>query len=134
MARRASSRIRLPTVAGAILLLAGLGIGTYFLVGRASDPYRTLQPLDVAAYFENANSLRGNVYKIDARVLNLLHWDPAHGRLFSLEIDQGRGDDPVGVLIPPEFNPVNVQRGQNFRMKVEVGPHGLLVVRDIMKQ
>ncbi|HPA18517.1 MAG TPA: hypothetical protein PLU30_12275, partial [Verrucomicrobiae bacterium] len=63
MARRASSRINPVWWVVALLLCAGAIAGGRYLFGYFGDPYRTLQPLDMKAYLENANSLRGNVYK-----------------------------------------------------------------------
>ncbi len=40
--------------------------------------------LDVKAYLENANSLRGNVYKIEGEVTNALAWSPSTGRLIAV--------------------------------------------------
>jgi hypothetical protein len=66
-----------------------VGVGT-LVVGRlvfshASDPYRTLQPLNVAGYLDNANSLRGNVYRVTGTIWNSLGWSPTAGRIFSVE-------------------------------------------------
>jgi hypothetical protein len=134
MSRRASSKVSLIKIAVALLLLcAALGGGHYF-IGRVNDPYRTLQPLDVAAYYENANSLRGNVYKVDAKVLNLLVWSPPKGRLFSIDVETRNGSSPVGVLVPTTFNSVNLQKGQSFSFKLEVGADGLLTVKDLQKK
>lgn len=98
MARRASSSPHpfwvLLTVA---LLVASAGLG-YFVYGRVSDPYRTIAPLPVQDYLENANSLRGNIYKLDATVGKALEWSSKSGRLFSVEAGSG---EVVAVLVPP---------------------------------
>lgn len=134
MSRRASSKVSLLKIVVALLLLcAALGGGFYF-IGRVNDPYRTLQTLDVTAYYENANSLRGNTYKVDAKVLNLLSWSPGQGRLFSIDIETKNGSSPVGVLVPVAFNQVNLQKGQSFAFKLEVGADGLLTVKDLQKK
>lgn len=134
MARRASSRPQWGILVVVILLIAGAAVGTYYVSGTVSDPYRTLQPLDLQAYYENANSLRSNQYKIDGIVLNQLKWDTTQGRLFSFEVNTPGEDRPVGVLIPPDFSSINIQKGQQFILKVEVGQDGILLARDIRKQ
>jgi hypothetical protein len=111
-----------------VLVLAALA-GGYFLFGRASDPYRTLTPLPIADYLANSNSLRGNVYKLDAVVGQSLQWSPTVGRLFSVEAN----GEVLPVLVPPQFNSVNIERGQRFFFKVEVGDHGILHVDDVKK-
>jgi hypothetical protein len=111
-----------------VLVLAALA-GGYFLFGRASDPYRTLTPLPIQDYLQNSNSLRGNVYKLDATIGQSLQWSPTVGRLFSVETN----GEVLPVLVPPQFNSVNIERGQKFFFKVEVGDHGILRADDVKK-
>ena len=113
---------------GLVLVLAALA-GGYFLFGRASDPYRTLTPLPVQDYLQNSNSLRGNVYKLDATIGQSLQWSPTVGRLFSVDVNS----DVLSILVPPQFNSVNIERGQRFFFKVEVGDHGILRAVDVKK-
>ncbi len=129
MARRASSSAH-PVW---MLLIGGLVLaavaGGYFLFGKASDPYRTLSPLPVADYLQNSNSLRGNVYKIEGTVAQALQWSPTGGRLFSIEV----GTEVLPVLVPTDFNSVNIERGQRFNFKIEVGDRGVLKALDVKK-
>lgn len=131
MARRASSSSS-PTwlILAAVVALAAIAAG-YALYGKGSDPYRTLTPLPVQDYLDNANSLRGNVYKLDAVVAKSLDWSPTAGRLFSVDINSS--SDVLPILIPPQFNHVNVERGQRFHFKIEVAEKGILRVQDVRK-
>lgn len=115
-------------LAAVALVLAALA-GGYFLFGRASDPYRGLTPLPVADYLQNSNSLRGNVYKLEATIAASLQWSPNIGRLFSVEVN----GDILPVLVPPQFNSVNIEKGQRFFFKIEVGDHGILRAQDVKK-
>jgi len=129
MARRASSSahpVWMLVVAG--LVIAALGAG-YFLFGRSGDPYRTFSPLPVQDYLQNSNSLRGNIYKLDATVSQSLQWSPTAGRLFSVEAN----GEILPILVPPQFNNVNIERGQRFFFKVEVGDRGILRAQDVKK-
>ena len=129
MARRASSSAHpVWMLAAAALLLAALG-GGYFLFGKASDPYRTKTALPVADYLENSNSLRGNVYKVDGTIAKSLEFSTANGRLFSVEV----GGDLLPILVPPQFNSVNIERGQRFFFLIEVGDKGILKAQDVKK-
>ena len=129
MARRASSSAHpIWILFAAVLVLGAIG-GGYFLFSRASDPYRTMTPLPVADYLENSNSLRGNVYKLEATVSKSLDWSPTAGRLFSVEV----GADVLPVLVPPQFNAVNIERGQRYFFKIEVGDKGVLRAQDVKK-
>jgi hypothetical protein len=112
----------------AVLVIAAVA-GGYFLFGKANDPYRTLSSLPVPDYLQNSNSLRGNVYKIEGTVLQSLQWSPTAGRLFSVEV----GSEVLPVLVPRDFNSVNIERGQRFNFKVEVGDGGVLKALDVKK-
>src|SRR6476660_398621 len=129
MARRASSSAHpVWMLLVGVLVLAAVA-GGYFLFGKASDPYRTLSPLPISDYLQNSNSLRGNVYKIEGTVAQALQWSPTKGRLFSVEV----GSDVLPVLVPPEFNSVNIERRQRFNFKIEVGDRGVLKALDVKK-
>lgn len=129
MARRASFSIHPVWVLLVILLVAGaIGAGA-FLVGRVNDPYRTLTALDIPTYLENANSLRGNSYKLSGTIANYLGSSVQAGRLFSIQA----GNDILPLLIPSEFNSVNIQKGQRFNFSLEVDPRGILTVKALQK-
>ena len=129
MARRASSSAHpVWMFIAAALVLAALA-GGYFIFGKTSDPYRTMTALPVADYLENSNSLRGNVYKLDGMVSKSLEFSPVNGRLFSIEV----GPDLLPILVPPQFNSVNIERGQRFFFKIEVGDKGVLKAQDVKK-
>lgn len=131
MARRASSSVHPAWIVACVLLLAAAIMVGRMLYSNISDPYRTLTPLDVPAYLENANSLRGNVYKISVTVDTQLAWSPTSGRLYSVEVE-GR-PDLLAVLIPAAFNALNIQKGQRYFFKIEVGEKGILRAQDVRK-
>jgi hypothetical protein len=116
-----------------VLLLIAAVAGGYVLVRRVRDPYRTIPPLAVADYLENSNSLRGNTYKLTGTISQALTWSPTRGRLFSVEVASPGGADILPVLVPTEFNSVNIQRGQRFQFKLEVDELGILRVRALEK-
>jgi hypothetical protein len=86
MARRASSSVHPWWVAGAVLLVLAAIVGGWALYRNVSDPYRTLTPLDLTTYLNSADSLRGNVYKLDGTVASQLAWGPQAGRLYSVDV------------------------------------------------
>jgi len=129
MARRASSSAHPVWIVVALMLAIGAIAGGYFLFNRVSDPYRTMTPLPVSDYLENSNSLRGNVYKLDATISQSLDWSPTGGRLFSVEV----GADVLPILVPASFNHFNLERGQRFYFKIQVGDKGILTAQDVKK-
>ena len=131
MARRASSSVHPWWILASVILLGAAIAGGCLLYHNVNDPYRTLTALDVPAYLENANSLRGNVYKINATIDTQLAWSPGVGRLYSVDIE-GK-TDILPVMIPAEFNHINMQKGQRYFLKIEVGERGILRVQDVRK-
>jgi hypothetical protein len=132
MARRASFAIHPLWIVAVFLLVAGAISAGYFLVGRVNDPYRTLAPLEVPAYLENAN-LRGNSYKLSASIWNYLASSTQAGRLFSVEVTTATATEILPLFIPAEFNSVNIQKGQHFNFSVEVNEKGILTVKGLKK-
>ena len=130
MGRRASSSPQPFRVILTVALIIGLAGGGYALYGLASDPYRKVPPLPVQRYLENANSLRGNVYRLDATVGQALEYSARSGRLYSVVDSEG---EVVAVLVPAELNNVNIERGQRFFFKIAVGEKGILRVQEVRK-
>lgn len=120
MARRKNSSVRPVWFVFAAVLLILAFVGSRFF--PAADPYRTLAVLDVQSYMQNANSLRGNVYKVEGEVSNSLAWSPNSGRLIAVDV----AEDVLPVMVTPEFNAINIQKGQKFLFVVEVDDKGVL--------
>ena len=139
MARRANSKIRPLWIAltlGALVLAIVVGA---VLQNTGGDPYRTVPPLDLGDYLNNANSLRGNVYKVKGQIMQSLGYSRAKGHLFSVQVDgdnaRGTGieHDVLPILVPPELSYLNLQKGQKYIFRLEVGDAGLLTARDMKK-
>ena len=131
MARR-SRKSQNPTWIALTCGLIAVGfIGAFFLFQGTSEPYRTIAKLDVRAYLDNANSLRGNAYRIQGEVVNALAWSPTEGRLIAV----GTAEDAevIPILVPTNFNHINIQKGQRFDFKLEVDEKGLLRTTDMIK-
>lgn len=129
MARRASSSAHpIWLVIAALLGAAGIA-GGFLLFRGASDPFRAMNALPVKDYLENSNSLRGNVYKVDGNVARSLAWSPTAGRLLSVEV----GEDVLPILVPAELKKENMERGQRYFFKIEVGDKGVLRAQDVKK-
>ncbi|MEI6714455.1 MAG: hypothetical protein WCO60_11930 [Verrucomicrobiota bacterium] len=129
MARRASSSVPLVKIAGAVGGILVLMLAGYFSVGT-SDPFRTSSPFPIKDYLENANSLRGNTYRLEAIVDKTLEFSRESGRLFAVEIS---GGDMLPLLVPPNLSGTNVERGQKLQFRVQVGETGLVTASDIRK-
>jgi hypothetical protein len=134
MARRAISATNPIWFLVAVVLIAGaLSVG-WWLKSRVSDPFRTLPVLPVNEYAQNGDSLRGNTYKVDGVIGQQLvsrdvKVDSGH-RLFEVLV----GGDPITILVPPEFNHLDIRKDGRFLFKVEVGARGILRAKDVRKE
>ncbi len=99
--------------------------------GGGGGGHSSAVSLSAAEYLENANSLRGNVYRVRGTIEERLKWTPDRGRLISLEIEDGATSSPVPVLIPQEFAHVNIDRGAEMAFVVKVGRDGLLIAESV---
>ncbi len=138
MARRASTGISLGHVIGIAAAIIGFFVMAFLLFrivaeggGGKSGSSSSAVSLNVAEYLKNANSLRGNVYRVEGKVEERLKWTPDRGRLVSLDIENGATSSPLPVLIPQEFSHVNIDRGAKMAFVVKVGRDGLLVAESV---
>lgn len=115
---------------GGLLVLGALGA---FFLQKDSNPYRTIEPLKPADYLENANSLRGNTYRLEGIIAASLGWSQEKGRLFSIKVSQGEKDFPLPILVPASYREINLQKGQRYRLKVRVNDVGLLEIEEMSK-
>jgi hypothetical protein len=120
-----------------LLVLLAAGGGFYGLQQNGGDAsLRTIEELNASIYYDNANSLRGNTYKIDAEIDSALGNSPTKGRLFSVVLKkQTQGGAPVvlPVLVPPTLGGLTIQKGQHYLIKVKVIEDGLLKVEEANK-
>ena len=136
MSRRKKPKGLSPLLIVVLVLLAAVG-GFYGLHQNSGDTsLRTIEELDPSIYYQNANSLRGNTYKIDAEIDSALGNSPTKGRLFSVVLKkQTQSGAPVvlPVLVPTTMSSLTIQKGQHYLMKVKVIEDGLLKVEGANK-
>jgi hypothetical protein len=128
MARRASSSVNPAWLIGAAVVLAVAVAAVLILKDTVNDPFRALPVFPVKEYMDNSNSLRGNVYRVECVVGDQLGYVEGK-RLFSVEIN----GEPVSLLVPAELRETNIQKGQHFLFKVEVGNKGILKALEARK-
>ena len=131
MARRGKSSRLTWGIIIAFLLIVAAFFGSRLFIGSTTEPFRTTSSLDVQTYLENANSLRGNVYKMEGEVVNSLAWSPSKGRLIAIKVE--KGSEVVPVLVTTNFNQINIQKGQRFIFLLEVDDKGILRTKDMTK-
>jgi hypothetical protein len=136
MSRRKKSRGLPSWILPVLIVLLALGGYWIFSKGGKEGSLRTVEELDPALYYNNANSLRGNTYRIDAEIDSALGNSAGKGRIFSVTLKNAvKGGAPVilPVLVPPALGSLTIQKGQHYLMKVKVGDNGLLTVEEASK-
>ncbi len=131
MARRGKNSVKPLWIGIALALIVLAFLGSRLFTSSVSDPYRTIPTLDSKAYLDNANSLRGNVYKVEGEIVNSLALSPSEGRLFSVSV--GDDNNVLPVLVTKNFNEVNIQKGQKFIFLLEVDDKGILRTKKLNK-
>lgn len=121
-----------------IFLLFSILIGSgFFLVifKQSSSTLLKIERLDHNLYYENATSLRGNTYRIDAEIDSSLGSPPSSGRLFSVVVKDTKESSPVilPVLIPPALGSLTIEKGQHYYLKVKVDERGMLIAEEAVK-
>ncbi len=133
MSRRAHQKTPSSLLFGLVAVFLVIAAGGALLLQKGSNPYRTVEPLQPSDYFENANSLRGNVYQIEGVILNALAQNPEKGRLFSISVTTDSRKWPMPIFIPAQLRQINLQKNQSYRAKVRVNDSGILVAEEIQK-
>jgi hypothetical protein len=129
MSRRASSSFPISKLLIVVAIVAGLIAGGVMFLNRTRDSGGPSAIFPVKDYLENANSLRGNNYKLEATVDSTLEVLQGVGRLFSVETS----GDMLPVFVPAALNGTNVERGQKLKFRVYVTETGLIRADDIRK-
>lgn len=126
--KKSSSRSKsiLPIAAGFFVIVA---LGFVFFGSKDKSTHRTVPSLNVGAYLENSNSLRGNTYKLEGKVAESLAWSPDSGRLIAIEVD----NEIIPVLVTADFNDMNIQKEQRLVFLVAVDEKGILRTQKVEK-
>jgi hypothetical protein len=119
MARRASSSLNPGIIIGAAAAVVVAIFAGKSLLGKKTASFGDVSPLDIGELLENGNSLRGNEYVVEGQIDEKIQWTPDRGQLVSLKVDTPGGDEFVAVLIPAEFNNLNINTKQKYSFRVK---------------
>lgn len=127
MARRKKSSPQPLWIALVAVLVVAAFLGSRFFLSPVTEAKSSVPALDVPAYMENANSLRGNVFQATGVVSDALAWSPSSGRLIAVEV----ADETLPILVTAEFSATNIQKGQKLLFVVEVDENGILKTKKV---
>lgn len=144
MPRRASSGVNVGQIVGIAVAILGFLVIAALLIkviagdligdgggGGSKASSGNTSSLSLTTYRSNANSLRGNVYRVEGKVEETLRWTADRGRLISFEASDATETVPVPVLVPEDFSNINIERGTEMSMVVRVDRDGTLVAEAI---
>ncbi len=132
MPRRASSGLNAGILVGtAVIVVVALLLGGRLLIGRKAAGFGDVTRLDVEAFLENANSLRGNEYAVEGTVDEKLRWTPEQGQVVSVKVAREGGTELIPIEIPVEFNQLNIEREQRYAFKIRIRQGGIPVATAI---
>jgi hypothetical protein len=131
VARRSRSSFNPLWLFGGAAVLVAVFAGGGFFLSKTSDPFRNTEPLEIEAYLENSNSLRGNSYRVQGEVLNVLAYSKTGDRLISVGVDAN--SKVIPILVPAEHGKDNIQKGQKYNFLIEVTDTGILRAKELTK-
>ncbi|HSI83102.1 MAG: hypothetical protein ACAI35_05505 [Candidatus Methylacidiphilales bacterium] len=132
MKRRGQSGSRTLTIALLLLLISGSVAGAYYIYSFGSDPFRSLQVLEIKNLFDSPSSLMGNTYKVEGTIEEQMKISRG-GRIFSIEAKDGSTQQFIPILVPSTMNKVQIYKGQKYLFKVKVDEQGVLYVQEMTK-
>ena len=124
MPRRASSGINAGILIGVAVFVIVALIAGKLLIGRKSTSLGDVPVLDIGEFLKNGNSMRGNEYKIEGEVDEQLRWTSDRGRVISLKVEENNQTEMIWILIPAEFNDLNIEHELRYAFRVRVGQGG----------
>ena len=131
--RRAAIDIKPTILAGSVVGFLVLASVTFFLFARVSDPYRSLEKLDVLSYVSSAKTFQGGTYQVEGNVEEVISTTTGKGKMVTMAISSPQGAVLIPVLIPENLRKFNVEKGQKVRIKTKGIHQGLLLVEAIDK-
>lgn len=133
MPRRASSGPNVGLILGIIAVVAAAAFAGKMVFGEKSGTSLDGTTLDMRSAVENANSLRGNEYIVEGKIDDQLDWDPQHGQVISLKVDDGTGSEFLAIEIPPSLSNINIEREQSYSFRVRFREGGIAVAEAISR-
>ena len=129
MGRRASSSINTAAIIGIVAAVAVIGVLGYFLLNRKSVPFGDLAPLQVEEALENGNSLRGNEYRVEGKLI--ARWPRDSGAVVELLVEEPGATRHFPIVVPTGISSVNFEREQRYAFSIKFGEGGVAIATGV---
>jgi hypothetical protein len=131
MARRASSSLHPGILIGGVAAVVLAVVAGKSLIGKKSANFADTPKLDVQELLENGNSLRGNEFVVEGQIDEKLQWTTRRGQIVSIKVSAPRGDEFVGIEVPPQFDKMNLDTKQKYSFRVKFRQGGIPVATGV---
>ena len=129
MGRRASSSINATAIVGIIAVIAILvGVG-FIILNRKGETFEDVAPLLVQEALENGNSLRGNEYRVEGKLLT--RWPREEGAVVEILVEETGKSTHFPIIVPANVSSVNFEREQRYAFKIKFGDGGVAIATDV---
>jgi hypothetical protein len=132
MGRRASSSINATAIVGIIAVIAILvGVGV-ILLNKKGETFENIAPLLVQEALENGNSLRGNEYHVEGKLL--ARWPREEGAVVEILVEETGKKTHFPIVVPADVSSVNFEREQRYAFKIKFGDGGVAIATDVKRR
>ena len=131
MGRRASSSINPAVIVGiiaAIAIIVGVGV---IMLKKKGTTFEDIPTLQMDEAIENGNSLRGNEYRVEGKLL--ARWPRDSGAMVEILVEDDGKSTNFPILVPPGVSSVNFEREQRYVFKIKFGNGGVAIASDVKK-
>ena len=131
MARRARKGVEHTQIIIIAAIVLAIGGAAVLIASRSSDKFAGLTPLPLGEFSMHGNSLSGNIYKLEGKIIKKERFTANNGQMIIVELDDGSQMIDVGVFVPVELYGTNLDRGDAITARVEVRGGGILALQEI---
>lgn len=131
MGRRASSSLNATAIVGIIAAIIVVGVVGFFMIGKKTETFADAPLLRVSEALDNANSLRGNEYRVEGKIES--RWVRDSGEGLSLQVEEDGRTEYFFIMIPPDIEHPNIEREQRYAFKIRFGEGGVAVATAVKR-
>ena len=130
MGRRASSSLNATAIIAIMVVVLILIAAGAIALRKKKDTFDAPQ-LPIEDIYSNANSLRGNEYRVVGSVYRRGARDSGLG--VSIMVDSGSEELPLFIIVPEDVANFNIDRDVTYAFKVRIGEGGVPIATGVKR-
>lgn len=131
MGRRASSSLNTAAIIGIVAVVAILVGAGALMLKKKGVTYNDVALLRMEEAVQNANSLRGNEYRVEGKIES--RWIRDSGEGLSLIVEESGRTERLFIMIPTDVEHPNIERDQHYAFKIKFGEGGVAIATAVKK-